>query len=193
VNSNIGQYLIHDHSYLPVKTLLPRMTDCRLVSSFPFASSVISALVSSGFRVVDDFHGLEPLDVQDETNLSIDDSLAVWKYIQTLSQVPASNTAAAATATAAAATSPAMITSSSSSSSKSLTTFKDMIDKSKNEIPIITFCRAIDELFGLKKQAGVPIGQIVSQSLLIHLSFYVYLIIFASVDGVLWSSWYWKG
>lgn len=126
------------------------MTDCRLVSSFPLSSSVISTLISCGFRVLDDFYGLEPLDIHDETKLSMEDSLIVWKHIQLLSQpMPSTSTAAAATT-------------STSSSMKSFTSFKELIDKSKTEIPIITFCKAIDELFGLKKQAGVPIGQIVS-------------------------------
>src|SRR5690242_5351730 len=70
------------------------MSESRLISSFPLSSTIISKLLNSGFRSVDDLLGLEPLDIQEEANISKDDALQVWKYIHNLEKSSYTDTTA---------------------------------------------------------------------------------------------------
>eukprot|EP01031_Cornospumella_fuschlensis_P024737 gene24737-29892_t len=119
------------------------MATVREISSLPLAKGTIDELYKHGFRVVSDFRGLKPLDLCKEVR-SFSPELAL-QVLQTISKSDGDNTEN-------------MVNGASSGGSSAGVdlgvTAKDLIIRMSAQRPIITFCKAIDEMLGGGIQAG---------------------------------------
>lgn len=126
--------------------------ETREVSSLPIASSLIDLLINNGFRYTSSLKDIQPLDLAAELSISASVALSILESLSRKTNEATLNDLSNITASSSSSFS--MI---APVTNKTLSAH-DIYKKTEHEKPIITFCRALDQIIG----GGIQKGQIVS-------------------------------
>ncbi|CAM9608326.1 unnamed protein product [Phaeothamnion confervicola] len=139
------------------------MLSRRDLSTLPLAPSVLEKLLRCGFRTVADVHGLTPIQVSAELAVSCEEALQILQDIEVANGGGGGEGGRSAGGHDDARTPPPLQAGGAPSAAQQRqqqlqppASAIDLIGRGKGAKPIISFCRAIDDMLG----GGVPRGEL---------------------------------
>ena len=135
------------------------MSDCRDLSSFPFAPQILDRLLKHGFRFLSDLEEVSPVDLSGECGITLEDAVSVVDLREKFripSQIDRSHRQDDKGPFSSCPSQSIGNLSTQSRAELEISTAKELVSRSSSIRPIITFSREIDQVLG----GGVPLGQI---------------------------------